>query len=231
MGGCTDCTRLGGCSTRKGEERELLSAILPHLYPSRRWGEPDDLARHHGGANEQEGRSLARQAAELLQARTYFQPGGEEELCEHIYVLCVGREPGLFELRDREVIELPDLPEGGRISERYLRASLSQVARVATVQEVSFELERSGDLYVITEAPRAGVYDPILLKRTQKLIELLVEANLTYLDFGLIAKPPEEFDAGGYEEQYGQPAGIVNYLFYPQPPTAVGTCYVPARMA
>src|SRR5262245_14624066 len=107
MGGCTDCTRLGGCSTRKGEERELLAAILPHLYPTRRWGEPDDLARHRAGTSEGEGRSLARQAAEALQARSYFQPGGEEELCDHIYVLCVGREPGLFELRDREVVDLP----------------------------------------------------------------------------------------------------------------------------
>ncbi len=227
MGGCTDCARLGGCSVRKGEERELLAAILPHLYPTRRWGEPDDLARHRAGTSEREGRSLARQAAELLQARTYFQPGGEEELCDHIYVLCVGREPGLWELRDADTIDLPDTD---RISERYLRASLSQVARVATLQEVSFDLARDGDVYLIREAPRAGVYDPILLERTQKLIELLVESNLTYLDFGLIAKPPDDFDPAGYEEQYGQPAGVVNYLFYPQPPTAVGTCWVPARV-
>ena len=66
MGGCSDCTKLGGCSARKGEERELLAAILPHLYPTRRWGEPDDLVRHGAGVGEREGRSLATTSHEVI---------------------------------------------------------------------------------------------------------------------------------------------------------------------
>lgn len=218
----------GGCSTRKGEERALLAEILPVLYPGRRWGEPDDEARHGAGVTEREGRMLAREVARSLEAPVTFVPGGEDEACDHIYVLCVGRAPGLIELRDRDAAFVPD---GDRISERYLRASLSSMARVATVQEVSIELERRGDIYVISEKPRDGVYDPILLKRTRKLVDALVGAHLTYFDFGVIAKPPEGFDPGESEERFGAPAAVVNYLFYPQPATATSTRLVQVACA
>jgi len=46
---CAECNVQGGCDARKGEERELLAALLPALYPRRRWGEPDDRARHGAG--------------------------------------------------------------------------------------------------------------------------------------------------------------------------------------
>ncbi len=231
--GCTDCARKGGCSTRKGEERELLAAVLPEIYPGRRWGEPDDGARFRRGIAEREGRRLGRRAAGALQAPTFFRSGGDDELCDYIYVLCVGRAPALVELRDADVFDLPD---GDRIRERYLRVALSAVARVAAVQEVAFELDREGDLYAVRERPRDGVYDPILLGRTQRLIELLVESDITYLDFGLLVKPPSRYaegftDSAEYETRYGQPPGTVNYLFYPQPATALGTSYVPARAA
>ncbi len=226
--GCTDCSRKGGCSDRKATERELLSSVLPALYPGKRWGEPDDEARFRRGVSEREGRHLARRAAAELRAPTFFRPGAETELCDWIYVLCVGRAPALVELRDAEALDVPD---GTQIRERYLRVALSSVARVAAVQEVSLELDRQDGVYVIQEKPRDGVYDPILLQRTQKLIQLLVAHDLTYLDFGLIAKPvsryAEGFEDGGYEERYGAAPATVNYLFYPQPATAIGTVFIP----
>jgi hypothetical protein len=231
--GCTDCGNKGGCSTRKGEERGLLTSLLGELYPGRRWGEPDDASRFRRGVAETEGRRLAREIAGALEAPVHFRPGADDELCDYVYVLCVGRAPALVELVDADAIAMPD---GDRIRERYLRVALSSVARVAAVQEVGFELDREDDVFVLREKPRDGVYDPILLKRTQRLVELLVEHDVTYLDFGLLTKPPsryvEDFEASGpYESLYGQPAGTVNYLFYPQPATAMATSYVPARAA
>jgi hypothetical protein len=226
--GCTSCSSKGGCEGRKGEERELLAALLPALYPQRRWGEPDDEARFRGGIGDREGRGLARRASEALRAPTYFRAGSEDETCDYLYVLCVGRKPGLIELRDAAELRVDD---GDQIQERYLRAALSSMARVAAVQEVVFELSRQGEVYVIKESPRDGIYDPILLQRTQALVELLVAGDVAYLDFGLLTKPVSRYADGfvedGYEERYGARAATVNYLFYPQPATAVTTSWVP----
>ena len=226
--GCTDCSRKGGCSTRKGEEKELLSELLRRLYPSGRLDAIDDAAAFRQGIPAREGRRLARHAAELLQAPTRFVGGDETEACDYVYILCVGREPGLLELRDRDVLDIPD---GDRIRERYLRVALSSLARVAAVQEVSFELDRDADAYVVRELPRDGIYDPILLKRTQKLVDLLVGADVTYLDFGLLTKPAARYaeacSADDYEDRYGQPAATVNWLFYPHPATASRISVIP----
>ena len=224
MGGCTDCSSKGGCDTRKQEERDLLAEVLPALYPGRRWGEPDDAARFERGVPGATGRRLARGAAERLKAPTYFRPGADDEACDWIYVLCVGRAPGILELRERASLDVPD---GDHLRERYLRVALSQMAPFAAVQEVAFELDREGDLYTVSEKPRPGVFDPILLGRVQKLVDLLTEAGLTYLDFALIERPPVGYDPADYADQYGQEPGIVNYLFYPQPATAVVTSFVP----
>jgi hypothetical protein len=227
--GCTDCGAKGGCSARKGQETALLQELLPSLYPGRRWGEPDDLARHRAGICEAEGRRFARQAAQALRGPAFFRPGADDESCDYVYVLCVGRRPALLELREQEVIDVPD---GDVIDERYLRVALSSMARVAAVQEVAFELRREGDGYVVKEKPRDGVYDPVLLKRTQALIELIVASDITYFDFGLLAKPVsryvEGFDDVDYEERFGVRPQTVNYLFYPQPSTAITTSWVPA---
>lgn len=226
MGGCSSCHLEGGCDTRKGEERHLLGELLPRLYPERRWGAPDDAARFRAGVGEGEARRLTRRAQVALGAPTLYRPGDEGESCDYIYVLCVGRQPGLVELRDRD--EPLAWPDGEHVRERYLRAALSQMARVAAVQEVAVELDREGDVYVVSERPRAGIFDPILLERAQKLIELIVGASITYLDFALIERPPEDFDGADYEARYGQPPGVVNYLFFPQPATAVSTVCLPA---
>src|SRR5262249_776579 len=227
--GCSNCSNKGGCGVRKGEEKPLLGALLPRLYPSGRWGIPDDEAGLREGVPAREGRRLARNAAELLQAPARFVAGDETEGCDYVYVLCVGREPGLLELRDRARLSDPD---GDRIRERYLRAALSSMARIAAVQEIVFELDREGDVYAVREKPRDGVYDPILLPRTQKLVDLLVGADIPSLDFGLLTKPATRYAEGladeDYEERYGQPAATVNWLFYPQPATAARITVIPA---
>jgi hypothetical protein len=231
--GCTDCGRKEGCGGRKGRERELIAELLVGLYPSRRWGEPSDGARFRRGISEREGRRLGRRLAAALEAPTYYRCGTDAELCDYIYVLCVGRAPGVVELVDAESALVLD---GDRLRERYLRVALSSVARIAAVQEVALELDREGEVYTVCERPRDGVYDPVLLRRTQRLVELLVEEEVAYLDFGLLTKPPSSYVDGfpasaEYEARFGQAAGTVNYLFYPQPATVKGTSFVPARAA
>jgi hypothetical protein len=226
--GCTDCGKKGGCEVRKGEERSVLAELLPRIYPTGRWGEPDDAARFGASLSEAAIRRLGRQASEVLQARTYVQAGAEEEPCDYVYALCVGRDPGLWELTTASAITLPD---GDRIREKYLRAAISQMAPVATLQEVSFELDRDGDVGMLVERPRNGVYDPILLPRTQKFIDLLVGAGLTYFDFGMLTKPASRYapglDDAAYEAIWGHPSQVLNWLFYPQPATTAAAVCLP----
>jgi hypothetical protein len=228
--GCTDCSRSGGCKTRKSDERELLAEVLARVYPERRWGVLDDAARFRAGIGEAEGRRLARRMAAVLEAPTVFRAGDDGALGDFVYILCVGRAPGLVELRDADQLSSVDAG-ADRIRERYLRVALSSVARVAAVQEVAFELDREADTFAIRERPRDGVYDPILLKRTQRLVELLVEKDITYLDFGLLTHPPDRYLPGFSDEEYraayGEPAGTVNYLFYPHPSRVTGVTYIP----
>ncbi len=234
MSGCTDCTSKGGCDTRKGDEKELLAALLPQLYPTRRWGEADDAAWYRAGVSEEEARRIGRAAAAVCKAPAYFRPGAEDEVCDHIYVLCVGREPGLASLFGAEQVTAADAGDGDAISERYLRLSLSRMARVAALQEVAIELVRDGDAWIYQEKPRPGVYDPILLARTQALVEMVVGEGITYFDFAMITKPPETYDPRGpydtapYAERYGVAPATVNYLFYAQPATAVSTVVLAA---
>jgi hypothetical protein len=232
VSGCTDCTSKGGCDTRKADERVVLASLLRDLYPTRTWGDADDAAWFGAGVSEAEGRRLARAAAAACRAPAYFRAGAEDEVCDHVYVLCVGREPGLALLHDAAHID--SLPDGEVISERYLRLSLSRMARVAALQEVAIELRRDHDVWIYEERPRPGVYDPILLARTQAIVELAVANDLVYFDFGMITKPPETYDTRGpydaraYQDRYGQAPQAVNYLFYAQPATAVTTVVLPA---
>lgn len=229
MSGCTRCAARGGCEDRKATERELLGRLLSALYPTRRFGVPDDAARFQGGVSAREGRRIARRAAERLEAPSYHRPGSEADGCDFVYVLCVGREPSLYELRDAPALDVPDVE---RIREKYLRLALSASARLAAIQEVSFELDRDGDFYVVRERPLAGVYDPILLSRTQRLVDLVVQAGVTYLDFALLLAPPEAYDGGvwdhsGYDAEPGRAPGVWSYLFSSVPATALSSTFVP----
>jgi hypothetical protein len=217
--GCSDCGAKGGCDTRKGAQHEVLDGVLARIYPERVWGRPDDEARFRAGVSRGEARRMARSLSTLLKAPTRFRPGAEEDLCDFVWVLCVGREPSLLEVREGTAA-----PESPRIEETWLRVALSTVGRLAAVQEVRLSLaaETESDApesYVVREQPRAGVYDPVLLQRVRKLSAFLEASDVRYLDFGLLDVPVEGGGDGGYAERYGAPPKLANYLFYAAPPT------------
>lgn len=220
MGGCTSCGSKAGCDHRKADMFAELDRVIARLYPTRRWGEPDDAARLEAGVGEEEGQALAEELAVALDAATFFRPGGEHEYCDYVYVLCVGREPCAVQIRDGAVAVPAEVGDGTRLDERYLRVCLSSLARVAGVQEVAMTLERSGDELLIRELPRAGVYDAPLLRRMQKLVAILPAYDIRHLDFGEISAPIEGFDPGDYAARYGGEPHRASYLFYPHPTTS-----------
>lgn len=199
-----------------------IETMLAQLYPSRRWDERDEDVAFRAGVGPGEGHSLAGTLATRLKALAVFRPGTTEEYCDYVYVLCLGRAPSLLEMREGLVPAVA--PEADVIDELYLRVALSSVARCAGVQQVAMRLERlpSGEP-VITEVPRTGVFDPVLLKRFQALVAVLAELNIRHLDFGEIMEPPAGFDPGDYAQRYSGLPTVANYLFYPQPCSAVTT--------
>jgi len=201
---------------------DSVEQALARLYPSRRWGEPDDGARFGAGVSEADGQALADELATELDAVALYRPGQEDEYCDYIYVLCLGREPCAVQLRDGDVPvpdEIAELGEDQVVSEQYLRVCLSSMARLAGVQQTAIELRRAGDDLVILEQPRAGVYDAPLLRRLQRLVAILPAYDIVHVDFGDISAPPEGVDRGDYRERYGLLPHSANYLFYPQPST------------
>ena len=195
-----------------------LENTLELLYPTRTWGEPDDEARFGAGVCEHDGEALAEELSVSLDASTFYREGGPEEFCDYIYVLCLGRQPTLVQIRDGGI----PLPEELRsdpapIREQYLRVCLSTMARFAGVQQVAMSLDVEDGDWVITEAPRPGVYDAPLLPRFQRLVATLPAYDITHLDFGEISAPPMGFEHGTYGSLYGGKPHTANYLFYPQP--------------
>jgi hypothetical protein len=229
MSGCTNCGRKGGCDARKHEMFGAIDAALARLYPTRRWDERDEAAGFGAGLSAGEGDALAAALAERLHAATLYRPGTPEETCDYVYVLCLGRTPSLVELRESALGAgtagaLGDAIAEGPVTEVYLRVALSTLAPFAAVQEVVFTAAPAGDgTVVLTEAPRAGIFEPGLLKRLQGLVAVLAERNIRHLDFGEIVEAPDGFDPGGYADDYGGIPAIANYLFYPHPPGAVAT--------
>lgn len=207
-----------------------IETALTALYPSRTWGKPDDAVRFGAGIGEDEGQALAEDLAAELKAATFYRPGEADEYCDYIYVLCLGREPCLVQIRDGDVPlpeEIGSEPGGPAIRELYLRVCLSHMARMAGVQEIAMELDRVGGDHVVRELPRAGVYDAPLLGRFQRLVAILPAYDILHLDFGEISAPPPGFDPGDYPGLYGGTPHMVNYLFYPQPSNMQTTCILP----
>lgn len=227
MSGCTNCGAKAGCDHRKGEMFAVIDEVIARVYPTRRWGAPDDAARLGAGVDGDDAQALADELASELEASTFYRPGGDEEFCDYVYVLCLGREPCAVQLRDGDVPVPAELDDGGRLDELYLRVCLSSVARVAGVQEVAMTVERRGDDVIVSERPRAGVYAAPLLRRFQRLVALLPAYGITHVDFGEISAPVEGFDPGDYAERYGGEPHRANYLFYPQPSTCETTTLVP----
>jgi hypothetical protein len=224
MGGCTNCKGKAGCDDRKGVMLESVDRALESLYPTRTWGEPDDTHAH--GMSREELDGLADELAQELGAATFVREGGEDEPCDYIYVLCMGRTPCVVQVRDHGVPPPVEWNDVHGIEELYLRVVISQRARVAAVQQVGIDLIASDDGWLVRERPRAGVYDAPLLRRMQKLVAILPAYELLHVDFGEIAHAPPGYTAGAWRELFGGEPSIANYLFYPQPTTMVATSVV-----
>ena len=225
---CTECGRKGGCDAHNGAMFAALDEALARLYPTRRWGELDEAAAFAGGLAPGEGEALAAALAGRLKAATLFRPGEPDETCDYVYILCVGRPPGLIELREgalacEDAAALEAAIVESPVEEVYLRVSLSTLVRFAAVQEVTVTAEAEGPRVVVTEAPRAGVFAPPLLSRLRKLVAVLAEHGVRHLDFGEIIEAPAGFEAGDYPAHWGGAPAIANYLFYPQAPATVST--------
>src|SRR5687768_3505510 len=97
----------------------VVDEVLARVYPTRTWGEPDDAA-FLGGVGPEDAAALAEELAAELGAATFHVPGGPEELCEYVWVLCVGRTPCLLQRREFGVA----LDETEPVAEQYLRICL-----------------------------------------------------------------------------------------------------------
>lgn len=203
-----------------------VDEALAQLYPTRTWGEPDDREVH--GLPPDEVAALADELAGTLGAATFVRTGGDDEPCDYIYVLCLGRTPCIVQVRDHGVPVPAEWHSGERIQEQYLRLVVSQRAPVAAVQQVAIEVVRGDDGFLVRELPRAGVYDAPLLHRMQKLVATLPAYDLLHVDFGEIAHAPPGFEPGSWRELFGGAPAIANYLFYPQPTTMIATGFIAA---
>jgi hypothetical protein len=221
---CSGCKKKAtgdGCEVHKTPQRAALDETIARIYPigagGRAWGQLDDEARFGAGIRPGEVRRLAQALSVAARAPTFVRPGGEDDLCAFVYILCVGRTPGLLDVRDECVPVDLGLGEE-RVRERWLRVALSSVARMATVQEVAFELDRLDPGTVeIRELGRPGVYDPVLLKRLRAVVDLLAASDILHLDFGLVDRPLEGADEAQYQDRYGTRPHLVNYLFFAAP--------------
>lgn len=252
----SECGREDGCGSRKAGQKELLDGLVARLYPSRVWGRPDDAACFRGGLSPSETTRLGQQLATALKAPAYVQAGGPADLCSFIYVLCLGRQPALLELRAETgtagggavtdagadaAVGAGDaglLPEADTIRERYLRIACSGITRAACVQEVALELHTSPalcppGLAMIKELPLPGVFDPKLLKRFQKTTDLLLAHGIEHLDMGLLDVPAAEFGlvGGDYPRRFGTEPALLNFFFYAQPVMTAAAVFVPLGQA
>jgi hypothetical protein len=204
-----------------------VDRALEVLYPTRTWGEPDDARA--AGMPRDELDALAEELAGELRAATFVREGEDDEPCDYIYVLCMGRTPCVVQVRDHGVPAPAEWREVDAVSELYLRLVVSQRARVAAVQQVAIDLIRSGDSWLVRERPRAGVYDAPLLSRMQKLVAILPAYGVLHVDFGEIAHAPPGYAGGDWRDRFGDGAkdpAIANYLFFPQPATMVATTVI-----
>jgi hypothetical protein len=219
MAGCTNCSGASECGDRKGSMLGTVDHWLHSLYPTKTWGEIDDDLAIESGILEEDAMALAEELQQELKAATIFRRGSEEDLCDYIYVLCMGREPCALQMRDGEVPMGEELSADDVISELYLRVALSSVAPLAVVQQVSVQLSQVDGRWIVREELAAGVYDAPLLRRMQRLVALLPAYNLTHLDMGEISEAPTDFSPGDYEDRFGKAPHRVNYLFFRHPST------------
>ncbi len=226
--GCGDCsTSSGGCETAKTPQRAFIDQTLARLYPGLCWGQLDDEAALGNGISERQGRRLARAMSQVTKAPTFYREAGPDDLCATVYVLCLGREPALIDVRDG--LAAPDLSVGP-VRERYLRVALSSVAQAAAIQEVALELDPDGDSHEgawLRELPLPGVYEPKLLKRMRALVDLLNASGVQHLDFGLCDQPPVGAEPGDYAARFGGAPMVTNFLFFSAPTRMTQETWIP----
>ena len=234
MGGCTNCGSKTGCDHRKGEMMGAVDEALASLYPSKTWGEPDERVAMSLRPDPTDLAGLAEELALELRAATFIRQGGDDEPCDYIYMLCLGRTPCIVQVRDHDVPVPREWEPGVGCNELYLRLCISHRAPMAAIQQVAMEAVYQDGAVMVREAPRAGVYDAPLLSRMQRAVAILPAYGLLHVDFGEIAGPAAGYEGGQWPALYGegrkQPT-IANYLFFPQPPTMVSMAYVPAERA
>src|SRR3569832_1771372 len=138
--------------------KKSVDAALEQLYPSHTRGEAEEPRDPNlAGMPDVVLAALAEVLATELRAATFVRHGGDDEPCDFIYVLALGRAPCIVQVRDHGVA----VPEewGDAVEEQYLRVVVRQRARVAAVQQVAMSAVRDGDHWLVRESPRAGVYD------------------------------------------------------------------------
>lgn len=211
----------------------MMSAVdsaLETLYPSKTWGEPDEQVAFSLRPDPTDLDGLAEELALELKAATFVRLGGDDEPCDYIYTLCLGRTPCIVQVRDHDVPVPAEWSPGTGVNELYLRLCVSHRTPMAVLQQVAMEATYQDGAVVIREAPRAGVYDAPLLSRMQRAVAILPAYGLLHVDFGEIAGPASGYAGGEWPALFGngvkQPA-IANYLFFPQPPTMVSMAYAP----
>lgn len=211
-----------------------VDAALAALYPTRTWGEPDEGIAMSLRPDPTDLAGLADDLARELNTAAFVRYGDDDEPCDYIYLLCLGRTPCIVQVRDCEVPAPREWEPDTLISEQYLRVCVSHRAAMVAIQQVAMEASYHDGAIVIREVPRAGVYDAPLLTRMQRAVAILPAYGLLHVDFGEIAGPPPGYAAGQWPMLYGGPSQlptIANYLFFPQPPTMISTAYAPAVRA
>lgn len=130
---------------------------------------------------------VCQQLAQATQAPCYLLPPADRDFCRFLYVLCVGRPPPLIRLRNKKT--LPDF-SATPLTDQYLRVALSVVSPAACVQEVtvtaSLQTTSSGIEAVFVEKPRAGLYEPSLLARFSKVVDVLSAYGFRSIDVALL---------------------------------------------
>jgi hypothetical protein len=205
-----------------------LDVAMQRLYPSRRWGDRTEPAGPEPGVPLDLIPLLSDQLAARLKTLVVHLPGGPEETCDYLHVLCLGRTPSLLEVREGLAPAAALVGPAGEaaeatVEELYLRVALSTLAPFAAVQQVALSARLDGEALWIEETVRAGVFDPLLLPRFRTLVAVLIEHGLRHLDFGEIAEAPSGYDPGDYGQRYGGVPGVANYLFYPHPSSSITT--------
>ena len=77
-----------------------VDEALARLYPTRRWGERDEETALGEGVSPEEWGGPGRHAGHAPEdVGTLYRPGGPEEWCDYIYVLCLGRTPCIADIR------------------------------------------------------------------------------------------------------------------------------------